>query len=43
MDTTTSIRIYQENEEIAKELIRAKKLSRIINEFLKEYREEVIK
>ena len=39
MNMTTSIRIYQENEGIAKELIRTRELSKIINEFLKQYGE----
>ena len=39
MNMTTSVRIYQENEEIAKELIRTRELSKIINEFLKKYGE----
>ena len=40
MNMTTSVRIYQENEGIAKELIRTRELSKIINEFLKQYREQ---
>ena len=39
MNMTTSIRIYQENEEVAKELVRTRELSKIVNEFLKQYRE----
>ena len=40
MNMTTSVRIYQENEETAKELIKTRELSRIINEFLKQYSEQ---
>lgn len=36
---TTSIGIYRGNEEIVRELIRTKELSRVINEFLKQYAE----
>ena len=40
MNMTTSVRIYQENEGIAKELIKTRELSKIINEFLRQYREK---
>ena len=40
MNMTTSVRIYQENEGIAKELIRTRELSKIINEFLRQYMEQ---
>lgn len=40
MNMTTSVRIYQENEGIAKELIKTRELSKIINEFLMQYKEK---
>ena len=40
MNMTTSVRIYPENEGITKELIKTRELSKIINEFLGQYKEK---